>query len=347
MSGADLASGDRLQRALAAVVEGEDLEPAVMESAMEAILGGEAPAVLIGALVVALRMKGETSDEIAAAAAVMRRRCTPLGIELPRPLLDTCGTGGDGSNTFNISTASAIVAAACGVMVAKHGNRAVSSRAGSADVLEALGVRIDLPIAKVAEGLREIGIGFLFAPAHHAAMRHAAPVRKELGIRTIFNLLGPLSNPAGATHQLMGVYSADRIESMAKALGALGTEGAWVVHGDGGLDEVSPSGSTEVAVLRQGVVTRETVYPRDFGLEPVALGDLRGGDATRNAAILRSVLAGEEGAPRTAVLINAGAALCAAGVAASPREGAERAREAIDSGEAERKLTAWIELGRS
>jgi len=334
-----------LREAFGVVIEGRDLEPASMEAAMDCILAGDAPPVLIGAFAVALRMKGETSDELAAAAAVMRRHCTSLDVELPRPLFDTCGTGGDGSNTFNISTAAAIVVAACGVTVAKHGNRAVSSKAGSADVLEALGVRIDLPVSVVAQGLRELGIGFLYAPAHHAALRHAGPVRKELGIRTFFNLLGPLSNPAGATHQLLGVFAPERVESMARALGTLGGEGAWVVHGHGGLDEVSPSGPTEVAVLAGGEVTRRTLSPEDFDEERVDLSALRGGDAVQNASIIRGVLAGESGAARTAVVINAAAALCAAGVAASPREAALRVREAIDSGAAQQKLKSWIELG--
>jgi anthranilate phosphoribosyltransferase len=235
--------------AIKELVSGRDLSAGDVEAAMDAILGGEASGSQIAAFVVALRMKGESADEIAAAARALRRHCETIQPEVDGPLLDTCGTGGDGLrgtggdglHTFNISTAAAVVAAGCGVAVAKHGNRAVSSQAGSADVLEALGVRIDLTPERARQCIEEVGIGFLFAPSHHAAMRHAAPVRRELGIRTLFNLLGPLSNPASATHQVVGVYDSERVEQLARALGSLGLTAAWVVHGQGGLDEVSPS----------------------------------------------------------------------------------------------------------
>lgn len=310
---------------------------------MDAILSGEATPAQIAAFVVALRMKGESSDEIAAAARSLRKHCESIHPNVDGPLLDTCGTGGDGLHTFNISTASAIVAAACGVAVAKHGNRAVSSKAGSADVLEALGVRIDIPAESVRRCIEEVGIGFLFAPSHHAAMRHAAPIRRELGIRTLFNLLGPLSNPASATHQVVGVFDPARVEQLATALGILGLDAAWVVHGDGGLDEVSPSGPTRVAELRNGEVHTFELSPSDFGVDSVSAAALRGGDANENAEIIGRVLRGEAGAARAAVVVNAAAALCVTGIAADPETGARRAAEALDSGAAEQVLARWAQ----
>ena len=332
--------------AIKELVGGRDLSAGDVEAAMDAILGGEASGSQIAAFVVALRMKGESADEIAAAARALRRHCETIQPEVDGPLLDTCGTGGDGLHTFNISTAAAVVAAGCGVAVAKHGNRAVSSQAGSADVLEALGVRIDLTPERARRCIEEVGIGFLFAPSHHAAMRHAAPVRRELGIRTLFNLLGPLSNPASATHQVVGVYDSERVEQLARALGSLGLTAAWVVHGQGGLDEVSPSGPTTVAQLRDGKVSTFEVTPYDFGLSEVPIESLRGGDAARNAEIIRSVLGGEQGPARVAVLLNAAAALCVAGVVGDPREAAERAAEAVDSGAATETLDRWARFTR-
>lgn len=333
-----------LRATIARVVEGADLSAPAMEHAMEQVLAGAASPVQIAALAVALRMKGETTEEIAAAARVMRRRCEMSVLDVDGPVLDTCGTGGDGLDTFNISTVTAIVAAAAGVRVAKHGNRAASSRAGSADVLEALGVCIDLDAAQVVRCVREIGLGFLFARQRHAALRHAAPVRQELGLRTFFNLLGPLTNPAGATHQVVGVYDPGRVRQLAEVLGLLGSKAAWVVHGHGGIDELSTSGPTQVAELRDGLVREWVVSPADFGLEPAPLEALVGGDAATNADIARAVLAGEAGPRRTAVLLNAGASLCVAGLAGSPREGAERAAAAIDSGLATAKLAEWVAL---
>ncbi|MGB5193316.1 MAG: anthranilate phosphoribosyltransferase, partial [Polyangiales bacterium] len=289
--------------AIKTLVAGKDLSPRQVETAMDEILSGDATPAQIAAFVVGLRMKGESSDEIAAAARSLRRHGESIQPNVRGPLLDTCGTGGDGLHTFNISTASAIVAAACGVSVAKHGNRAVSSKAGSADVLEALGVRIDLPKEAVQRCIEDVGIGFLFAPRHHAAMRHAAPIRRELGIRTLFNLLGPLSNPASATHQVVGVFDPARVEQLASALGTLGLEAAWVVHGNGGLDEVSPSGPTRVAELRNGAVRTFELSPADFGVDPVAVEALRGGDAHDNADIIRGVLGGERGPARVAVVV--------------------------------------------
>ena len=332
-----------VRAALVEVIAGRPLEAAAMEAAMGEILRGEAPPSVLGAFAVALRMRGETTTEIAAAARVLREESRALDFsDLEGPLLDTCGTGGDGLGTFNISTVSAIVAAACGVRVAKHGNRAVSSLAGSADVLEALGVRLDVDDATLRRCVTDVGIGFLFAPAHHQALRHAAAVRRALGVRTFFNLLGPLANPAGATHQLLGVYDASRVQAIAEVLGELGTEAAWVVHGEGGLDEIAPTGETRVAQLKDGKVKVVSLTPKDFGVDPVPLEALAGGDAAANAEIALRILKGKKGPPRTAVLLNAGAALCVAGIAEDPRDAAQRAAQAIDEGEARRTLEAWI-----
>lgn len=332
--------------AIKEVVEGRDLSPGDVEAAMDAVLGGEASAAQIAAFVVALRMKGESADEIAAAAAALRKHCETIQPRVDGPLLDTCGTGGDGLHTFNISTAAAVVAAACGVAVAKHGNRAVSSKAGSADVLEALDVRIDLTPQRVQQCIEQVGIGFLFAPSHHAAMRHAAPVRRELGVRTLFNLLGPLSNPASATHQVVGVYDPTRVEQLAQALGSLGLTAAWVVHGEGGLDEVSPSGPTTVAQLTDGNVTTFEISAGDFGLSEVPIEALRGGDARRNAEIIAGVLDGDQGPARVAVLLNAAAALCVTGLASDRRAAADQAAEAVDSGAAKATLERWAQFTR-
>ena len=329
------------------VVRGLDLEPSVMESVLDKILAGEVSEAQIAAFVVALRMKGESVSEIAAAARAMRHRCVRIKPRVDGPLLDTAGTGGDGLNTFNISTASAIVVAAVGVAVAKHGNRAASSKAGSADVLEALGVRIDCDPEHVTRSIEEIGIGFLFAPAHHGALRHAAPVRKQLAGRTIFNMLGPLSNPAGATHQLMGVYRGAPLAHLAGALGELGVERAWIVRGEDGLDEVSPEQTTAVAQLEDGKVTATEVAPQDFGVEPVSVQALAGGDAAQNAEIITRVLAGEEFAPRSAVLINAAASLRVAGVVGDLKEATKIAAAAIDDGSAQRVLARWVEFTRA
>ena len=336
-----------ISNAIKEAVAGHDLSPDDVESAMDTILEGEASAAQIAALVIALRMKGESADEIAAAARSLRKHCDAIHPNVDGPLLDTCGTGGDGLHTFNISTAAAIVAAACGVAVAKHGNRAVSSKAGSADVLEALGIRIDLAPRQVVKCIEEVGIGFLFAPSHHAAMRHAAPVRRELGVRTLFNLLGPLSNPASASHQLVGVFDRGRLVQMAEALGSLGLTVAWVVHGEGGLDEVSPAGPSSVAEWADGKVREFEVRPSDFGLSDVPVEALAGGDASRNAEIIRDVLDGVKGPPRVAVLLNAAAALRITGLVGDTRAAAERAAEAIDRGDAKRMLERWAHFSQS
>ena len=336
-----------IREAIERAVKAEELDGPLMESAMESILSGEASAAQIAAFLVAMRMKGETAEELAAGARVMLRHCLRVPFRSNGVVLDTCGTGGDGLGTFNISTISAIVVAACGVTVAKHGNRAASSKAGSADLLEALGVAIEIPVQRVAECLERIGIGFIFARSHHPAMRFAAPVRSELGIRTLFNLLGPLTNPAGATHQVLGVFAADRVEQVARVLALLGSGGAWVVHGAEGMDEVSPCGPTRVARVTAGEVSVSELRPEDFGVEPAELQALRGGDAEQNAAIARAILSGEKGAKRDAVVVNCAAALCAAGRTDSPAQGAARAAEALDSGAAEAKLQEWIELSRA
>jgi anthranilate phosphoribosyltransferase len=295
---------------------------------------------------VALRIKGETPDEIAGAAQAMRARAARVSVSLDR-LIDTCGTGGDSSHTFNISTAAAFVAAAGGARVAKHGGRAVSSRCGSADVLAALGVEVELSTEAVAACINGCGFGFLFAPRHHAAMRNVAPVRKELGMRTLFNLLGPLANPAGARRQLLGVYASHLVPVMAQTLVELGCDRAFVVHGAGGLDEISTSGPTRIAEVRDGAVREFELLPDDVGIERASIGDLRGGDAAENAVLLTRVLEGEKGPRRSAVLLNAGAALAAAGVAETIRDGVRAAEKILDSGRALATLQLLVSLSRA
>jgi anthranilate phosphoribosyltransferase len=331
-----------IKSALAALVEKRVLSELAVEQCLEAILGGQASPAQIGGFLLALRMKGESLEDLVAAARVMRRHAVPVRVAGREVLVDTCGTGGDGSDSFNISTVAAIVVAAAGLTVAKHGNRAATSRCGSADLLEALGIRLDLSPDRVGRCIEQVGIGFMFARVHHPAMKHAAPVRAELGVRTLFNWLGPLTNPAGATHQLLGLSDPARLEDMAQALARLGSKAAWVVHGHGGLDEVSLSGPTRVVALQAGEIRRFEVRPEDFGLGASEPGALRGGDAAQNAAMTRALLEGERGARRDSVIANAAATLCMAGAAGSPREGAERAAAAIDSGAAKAKLQEWI-----
>ncbi len=326
---------EALQRALRQAVEGRDLDADLMERAMATILRGEASDVLVGALAIALRMKGETVTELAAAARAMRQAARRVVVPGAGPLVDTCGTGGDGSGSFNVSTVAALVVASCGVRVAKHGNRAVSSRAGSADLLEALGVSLDADDELLARQVQAANIAFLFAPAHHGALRHAAPVRRALGLRTFFNLLGPLSNPAGATHQLVGVYDPAKVETLAAVFGRLGSERVWVVHGEGGLDEISPLGPTQVAAFEPDAseVRRFEIHPADFGLSPFGPEALAGGDAEENAAIARRLLAGDPEPRQPVVLMNAAAALVVAGAEATLKAGYERARQALVSGD--------------
>ncbi|OOC09250.1 MULTISPECIES: anthranilate phosphoribosyltransferase [Thioalkalivibrio] len=326
-----------LPQAIAKLVERQDLDADEMTAVMRAVMGGEATDAQIGGLLVALRMKGETIDEIRAAAGVMRELATR--VDVPRAgLVDTCGTGGDASGTFNISTASALVAAAAGVRVAKHGNRSVSSRSGSADVLETLGVNLELGPDAVATCIREVGVGFLFAPAHHGAMRHAIGPRRELGVRTLFNVLGPLTNPAGAPNQVLGVFSADWLRPLAEALKGLGSEHVMVVNAEDGLDEISIGAPTRVAELRDGEITEYTLRPEDVGLTTAALDTVRVADVAASAAMLRDVLAGTPGPARDIVLLNAGAAIFVGGGAPSLEAGVRRAAEVIDSGAARERL---------
>lgn len=319
------------------VVSGAALDEAEARRAFDVVMGGEAPATQTAALLVGLAARGETLGEVLGAARSLRAHAVPLTHGLPQ-VLDTCGTGGDGVGSFNISTAVAFVCAAAGIPVGKHGNRAVSSRAGSADVLEALGVPLQSDPAAAARALAEDGFAFLFAPAWHPAMRHVAPVRRELGVRTVMNLLGPMANPACATHQLVGVYAASRVELMARVLGQLGLRRAVVVHGHGGLDEVSPAGPTQVVVAEGGEIRAFTTTPEAVGLQPVPLEALGGGDAQENARLLLDVLEGRPGARREAVLLNAAWALYAGEVVATAREGVALARELIDRGAAREVL---------
>jgi len=301
--------------------------------AMEAIMEGRAQPAQIAGLLIGLSMKGERPAEIVGLARTMRARATPLS-RTHAPVFDTCGTGGDRAHTFNVSTVAALALAACGVRVAKHGNRSVSSKCGSADLFEALGVHIAADPATVERCLEEAGIAFFFAPTFHPSMRHAAPTRKDLGVRTAFNLLGPLTNPAGASRQLIGVPRPELTELVARSLALLGSERAWVVHGADGLDEISTTGYTKVSECRDGAVNTFYVHPADFGLPKASPAQLRGGDAAENAAIARRVLAGEKGAPRDIVLLNAAASLLIAERVGSIKEGIVQAAAAIDEGRA-------------
>jgi len=329
---------------------GAALERAEAEALMEELLGGllETPAIV--RLLTALNARPYRAEELAAFARVMRRHAVRVfaeGETPPANMVDTCGTGGDGAQTFNISTAAAIVAAAAGARVAKHGNRAASSLSGSADVLEALGVRIDLPFLETGKAIRSIGIGFLFAQAAHTATRHATPARKQIGVRTVFNLLGPLTNPAGAQAQALGVFSADVMELVAETLRELGTERAMVMHGAGGLDEISLAGPTEIVELKDGKIRRYEVTPEEFGMERAPLAAIRGGTAVENAGLIRRIFEGEHGVSRDIVAVNAGAALVVTRVAKTLKQGADLAGEAIRSGAAKKKLEELVELGDS
>ena len=304
---------------------------------MGEIMGGEATPAQIGGFLAALRAKGETADEIAGCAEAMREHVVPVHPKRG-DLVDTAGTGGDGSSTLNISTAAAIVAAAAGAGVAKHGNRAVSSASGSADVLEALGFRLELEPDRIADSIDELGFGFMFAQLHHPAMRHAAPVRKELATRTVFNILGPLTNPAGARAQVIGVYAPELVRTVAEVVVQLGADRAFVVHGYAGIDELSPAGPNQVCEVVRGTVVDRTVDATELGLERCDPAELRGGSPADNARIIRDVLAGARGGQRDAILLNAAGAIAAAGHAADLREGLGLATEAVDSGAAAARL---------
>jgi anthranilate phosphoribosyltransferase len=326
----------------------QDLSSADARAAMHVILSGEASHPQIAAFLIALRMKGETAVELAGFARSMRELAAPVDPELHgRPLLDTCGTGGDRSGTFNISTIAAFVVAGAGVHVAKHGNRSISSTCGSADLLESLGVRLTLTPRETGRAIREIGIGFLFAPAVHSAMKHAQPVRVNLKTRTVFNLLGPLTNPAGATAQLVGAPSEAAARLMAAALVELGLRRGFVVHGSDGLDEITTTGSTTVFDIRDGAVERRELEPADFAVRQAAPEDIKGGDQARNLVIAQSVLAGDAGPQRDIVLVNAAAGLVAAGAAATFLEGVALAAVSIDTGAARRKLEALTDFTQS
>jgi anthranilate phosphoribosyltransferase len=331
-------AGD-LKPLLAHVAAGRSLSEAQAEAAFDIIMSGDATASQIGAFLMALRVRGETVEEIAGAARIMRAKA--VAVDAPPGTIDTCGTGGDSSGSFNISTASALVVAGCGVPVAKHGNRALSSKSGSADVLRALGVDIDADFAIVRQCLWEIGIGFLMAPRHHSATRHVAPARVELGTRTIFNLLGPLSSPAKAPRQLVGVFAPEWVRPMAEVLGRLGLERAWVVHGSG-LDELTTAGVTAVAALNGGKVETFELVAEDVGLPPARLEDLRGGEPQHNARLMRDLLSGAGGPLRDIVLLNSGAALVVAGRASELADGIELAARALDSGAARQVLDDLI-----
>lgn len=330
-----------LVKSIARLVEGLDLAEKEAEEAMATIMEGQATPAQIGAFLAALRLKGETVAEVTGFARAMRARATRLETR-HSVFIDTCGTGGDGAGTFNISTAAALVVAACGLPVAKHGNRSVSSHCGSADVLEALGVAVDLTPERAARCLDEVGLAFLFAPTYHRAMRHAAGPRREIGIRTVFNLLGPLCNPAAAPVQVVGVYDGQLVETVARVLGRLGSRRAFVVHGSDGLDEVTVTGPTLVAELADGAVRTYTFDPKEVGIPYARLADLRGGDAATNAAIIRAVLEGEAGPRRDIVLLNAAFALVAGGLAADVAEGLALAAAAIDTGKARAKLAELV-----
>ena len=319
----------------------QDLTTEEAAAAMSEIMEGRAQPAQIAGFLVALGMKGERPAEIVGLAKTMRQRATPLSRTFT-PLFDTCGTGGDRAHTFNVSTVAALVVAACGVRVAKHGNRSVSSRCGSADVFEALGVNITAPADVVERCLDRAGIAFFFAPTFHPSMRHAAPTRKELGIRTAFNLLGPLTNPAGASRQLVGVPRPELTELVARSLALLGSERAWVVHGADGLDEISTTGYTKVSECRNGAVNTFYVHPSDVALAKAAPESLKGGDAATNAEIARRILAGEKGAPRDIVLFNTAVSLLIAGVVSTIPEGLARAAGALDDGRAAAVLDALV-----
>jgi anthranilate phosphoribosyltransferase len=330
-----------MQTTLSRLLDGHDLTRDEAREAMNTIMSGEATPAQIGGFLVALRLKGETANEIAGCAEAMRAHVLPV-----RPqrddLVDTAGTGGDGGRTFNISTAAALVAAAAGAGVAKHGNRAVSSASGSADVLEALGFSLELPPERIAQSIDELGFGFLFAPTHHPAMKHAAPVRRELAARTVFNVLGPLTNPAGARAQVVGVYSPDLVRTLAEVLAALGASRAFVVHGADGIDELSPAGPNLVCEVVDGDVLEREIDPLELGVARCAPEELRGGSPEENAAAIREVFAGANGGRRDAILLNAAGAVAAGGHAEDLREGLELARVAVDSGAARERLEALI-----
>ncbi len=334
-----------MQAAIRAVTEGNNLSAEEMSSVMRLIMTGEATQAQIGGFLIGLRMKGETVDEIAAAAQVMRELATPVTVSGDH-LVDTCGTGGDASGAFNISTASAFVVAAAGAQVAKHGNRSISSKSGSADVLEAAGVNLDLTAEQVAQCVEQLGVGFMFAPKHHGAMKHAIGPRKEMGVRTIFNVLGPLTNPAGAPNQVLGVFSEQWLEPLAQVLGRLGSHHVLVVHSEDGMDEISIGAATQVAELKEGAVTCYQVTPEQFGMQRTNISAIAVDSAAASLVLIKQVFANQSGPARDIVALNAGAAIYAAGLADSLEAGVEKAAEQIASGAAAEKLDALVTLSQ-
>jgi anthranilate phosphoribosyltransferase len=334
-----------LRGVIAKIAAGKSLSQEEASEAFDIVMSGAATPAQVGALLLGLRARGETVEEIAGAARALRDKVFP--VRAPEGAIDTCGTGGDGKGTFNISTCAAFVVAGAGVPVAKHGNRAISSRSGSADVLKELGVNTEASPEAISRCIAECGIGFMFAPAHHAAMRHVAQVRSELGTRTIFNLLGPLANPAGTKYQIVGVFGKEWVEPVAQVLALLGTERAWVVHGSDGLDELTTTGISDVAVVDAGKVSTFRISPRNAGLPDARPEDLTGGNAVENAAHIRAILGGLRGPYRDIVLLNAAAALLVAGRAKTLREGVALASESIDSGRALGVLEALVPLSHA
>jgi len=329
------------------LIDGKELPEAEMVQIMRAIMGGELPGPMVAALLVALRSKKETPTEIAAAATVMRDFATAVNVKDKTHLVDVVGTGGDGAHTFNISTASMFVASAAGAKIAKHGNRSVSSKSGSADVLEALGVKLNLSAAAVSQCIEQLGIGFMFAPNHHPAMKNVVPVRKDLGVRTIFNILGPLTNPAKAPNILMGVFHPELVATQAKVLQLMGGEHALVVHGNDGLDEITLSGPTMVAELRNGQISQYEIKPSDFGIANASMENLKVADAQESKAIILNIMNNQSGPARDVVCLNAGATLYAANVSKSIAEGVQLASSTITSGKAKQKLEAFVTLTQS
>ena len=328
----------KIQNALKKVLDKVDLKEVEMVSIMTQIMEGQVKDSQLGSLLTALSIKGESIEEIAGAAIVMRDKSENINVSRTETIVDTCGTGGDGANTFNISTAAAFVVAGCGLTVAKHGNKAVSSLSGSADVLRCLGVNIDADKLTVEKCLDEIGIGFLFAPMMHGAMKYAAGVRKELGFRTIFNLLGPLTNPAGANAQVIGIYDSSRLKQIASVLKLLGTRQAFIVNGSDGLDEITLTGTTNVCELVNGQVKEYTLEPENFELTACKAKDISGGTPEENANIIKNILSGEQGPKSDIVLMNASAAICVGGIAENLKVAMDLARQSIDTGSAEKKL---------
>jgi len=333
-----------MQKAIQTVIDGMNLSMGEMTTVMRLIMTGEATPAQIGGFLIGLRMKGETVEEVAAAASVMRDLATPVDVDDHAHLVDIVGTGGDGASTFNVSTASTFVLAAAGGRVAKHGNRSVSSSSGSADVLEAAGVNLDASPEQVSNCISEVGVGFMFAPKHHSAMKHAIGPRKEMGVRTIFNVLGPLTNPAGAPNQVLGVYSDHWLEPLAQVLKQLGSNHVMVVHSEDGLDEISVGAATNVAELKNGEVTTYQINPEDFGLQTSSLDSLKVGNARESLDVIKSVFSNEVGPARDIIQLNAGAAIYVAGLAGTLAEGIAKAGEVIASGAAAQKLDELVRV---